>query len=329
LSALASGSEIVLYDGTIGGPETLWEFVSRECITVFGTNPGFLQYCADAGFRPKDHLPLSHLRAILSTGSVLFDRQFDWVRQHVKELPLQSISGGTDIIGCFVLGNPNLPVYRGEIQCKSLALDVQARHESAQNSRGAPGSLVCANPFPSRPLGFYGDDTGERFHDAYFSQHVGVWTHGDSCEFTDRGTARIHGRSDGVLNVRGIRIGPAEIYGILQDIPEIRDAMAAEQRVGAGFGGSRLVLLVRLRSGLELDRPLALRIKRELSRRGSQAHVPSVIAQVEEFPITHNGKRSEKAVRDAVNRRPVSNIDALANPHCLDALSRHPALREP
>jgi acetoacetyl-CoA synthetase len=326
LSALASGTEIVLYDGPVGDPETLWRLVAHERVTVFGTNPGFLQYCADAGFSPAEHLALPALRAILSTGSILFDRQYDWVRQHVKALPLQSISGGTDIIGCFVLGNPNLPVYRGEIQCKSLGLDVTARPQEG-TPRRETGELVCANPFPSRPLGLFGDESGERFHRAYFSQNLGVWTHGDFVEFTAEGTARIHGRSDGVLNIRGIRIGPAEIYRILQEIPEVRHAMAIEQTVKPGPGGSRLVLLLVLQSGLTLDRALTLRIKREISRRGSQAHVPAVIAQVDELPMTHSGKHSEAAARDTLNRRRISNLEALKNPDCLEALRNHAALR--
>ncbi len=327
LSALASGAEIVLYDGSVGAPETIWRLVSEERVTVFGTNPGFLQYCADAGFSPARNVSLQHLRAILSTGSVLFDRQFDWVREHVKALPLQSISGGTDIIGCFLLGNPNLPVYRGELQCRSLGFDVQARMGEDDSRRsGQVGELICTNPFPSRPLGLYGDDSNGGFHRAYFSQNPGVWTHGDFIEFTERGTARIHGRSDGVLNIRGVRIGPAEIYRILQGIAEIREAMAVEQVIKPGPEGSRLVLFVVLQAGLTLDKALILRIKRELSRHGSQAHVPAVIAQVDELPTTHSGKRSEKAAHAALNGQPVSNIEALKNPDCLEALVRHPAL---
>jgi acetoacetyl-CoA synthetase len=327
LSALASCAEIVLYDGPVGEPDTLWRIVSQERVTVFGTNPGFLQYCADAGFRPAEHFPLPDLRAVLSTGSILFDKQYDWVRQHVKLLPLQSISGGTDIIGCFVLGNPNLCVYRGESQCKSLGLDVQAWQQDGPGRLGETGELICANPFPSRPLGLYGDPDGERFHRAYFSQNAGMWTHGDFIEFTPRGTARMQGRSDGVLNVRGIRIGPAEIYRILQELPEIQEAMAIEQVLSPGPEGSRLVLLVVLRRGLTLERALILRIKRELSRRGSPAHVPAVIAQVEELPMTHSGKRSERAAYNALNGRQVSNFEALRNPGCLDALKQHPALQ--
>ncbi len=178
LSALASGVEIVLFDGAVTSPKTLWDIVCDERVNVFGTSPAYLKLCQNLGFRPDREL--SALRAILSTGSILYDEQFDWVEANVKRVPVQSISGGTDIIGCFVLGSPNLPVWRGEAQCRSLGLDVQAIGQP----NGAYGELVCGNPFPSRPLGFWGDTDGTRFHSAYFSQHPGFWTHGDFISFT-------------------------------------------------------------------------------------------------------------------------------------------------
>jgi acetoacetyl-CoA synthetase len=188
------------------------------------------------------------------------------------------------------------------------------------------GELVCANPFPSRPVGYLDDPAGLRLHGAYFAQNEGLWTHGDLVEFTATG-ARVHGRSDGVLNVRGVRVGPAEIHSVLEAFDEIVSAMAVEQRAPAEPGGTRLVLLVVLRAGLTLERPLTLRIKRELSQRRSMAHVPAVIAQVSDIPVTLNGKRSTRAARDAVNGDPVANREALRNPECLDAIAVHPALR--
>ena len=323
LSALASEAELVLYDGPIEGPETLWRLVAAERVTVFGTNPAYLQFCEEAGFAPGHTFDLAALRAVLSTGSILYERQYDWVRDHVYDLPLQSISGGTDIIGCFVLGNPNLPVYRGEAQCRSLGLDVRALPPAGELT--APiGELICTNPFPSRPLGFHGDDARSRFHEAYFSQNRGVWTHGDLIEFTRQGGARLHGRSDGVLNIRGIRVGPAEIYRILQDIPEVVEAMAVEQQAEEELGGARMVLLVVLRKGVVLDGRLVARIRSELARRGSNAMQPARIAQVDELPVTHSGKRSEAAARDAVNGRRIGNREALRNPECLEAIARHP-----
>jgi acetoacetyl-CoA synthetase len=329
LSALASGVELVLYDGPLEEPGTFWRIVTEECVTVFGTNPAYLHFCEEAGFCPGRMFDLSALRAVLSTGSILYPHQYDWVRDRVKvAMPLQSISGGTDIIGCFVLGNPNLTVQRGEAQCRSLGLDVRSLPPS--DDPGAPiGELVCANPFPSRPLGFHGDADGARFHAAYFAQNPGFWTHGDLIEATPHGGWRLHGRSDGVLNVRGIRIGTAEIYRILGDIEEILEAMAVEQQAEEEPGGTRMVLLVVLREGLMLDDALAKHIRSELARCGTPAFVPARIAQVEAVPVTFNGKRSEAAARDAVNGRPVRNRDALQNPECLDAIAKHPVLRSP
>lgn len=329
LSALASGVEIVLYDGPLEGPDTFWRIVAEERVTVFGTNPAYLHFCEHARFSPGRMFDLSALRTVLSTGSILHADQYDWVREQVKmAMPLQSISGGTDIIGCFVLGNPNLPVHRGEAQCRSLGLDVRSLpppdHPEAQI-----GELVCANPFPSRPLGFHGDADGTRFHAAYFAQNPGFWTHGDLIEATPRGGWRLHGRSDGVLNVRGIRVGAAEIYRILDDIDEVLEAMAVEQQAEEEPGGTRMVLLVVLREDLVLDNTLTKHIRSELVRCGSPAFVPARIAQVKALPLTFNGKPSEAAARDAVNARPVRNRDALQNPACLDAIAMHPVLRAP
>jgi acetoacetyl-CoA synthetase len=323
LSALASGVELVLYNGLIEGPDTLWRLVAAERVTVFGTNPAYLQYCEVAGFAPGHTFDLAALRAVLSTGSILFEGQYDWVRDYVSDLPLQSISGGTDIIGCFVLGNPNLPVYRGEAQCRSLGLDVRSLSPPGEMDASV-GELICANPFPSRPLGFHNDDAHSRFHEAYFTQNRGVWTHGDLIEFTPEGGARLHGRSDGVLNISGIRVGPAEIYRILQDISEVAEAMAVEQQAEDELGGARMVLLVVLRTGVVLDDRLAARIRSELARRGSNVLQPARIAQVDELPVTHSGKRSEAAARDAVNGRRIRNREALRNPECLEAIARHP-----
>jgi acetoacetyl-CoA synthetase len=333
LSALASGVEIVTYDGPIASVDTLWRLVAEERVDVFGTSPAYLKMCEDAGLVPSREFDLSALRAMMSTGAILFDAQFEWVRDNVKPLRLQSISGGTDILGCFVLGNPNLPVYAGEAQCKSLAFDVQAWRDGARTQ--GTGELVCANPFPSRPLGFLNDQDGERFHKAYFSANPGVWTHGDQIELPPEGTARMHGRSDGVLVVRGINVGPGEIYGVLNDIPEIREGIVVQQRMrdaanadGPGNPvGERLVLLVTLKPGARLSGPLIARIRRDLVRRTSAAHVPDVIAAVDDLPVTHSGKLTEAAVRNAVNGLDVTNAAALRNPASLDAIRAHPALQ--
>ena len=330
LSALACGTTVVLYDGSVSFPEqdALLQVLARERVTVFGTSPAYVQFLRDGGIVPRERADLSRLRAMQSTGSILFDEFYDWVRDAIGPIPVQSISGGTDIVGCFVLGNPLRPVWRGESQGVSLAMDVRAFVDGEARRVGV-GELVCVAPFPSRPVGLLNDPDGGRFHDAYFAEHDGVWTHGDYIELTDRGTARILGRSDGTLNVRGVRIGPAEIYRVVQTIPGVREAMAIEQAAPREPGGSRLVLLVVLAPGTELDRALTLRMKKELSQRASPNHVPAVIAQVEALPTTHSGKRSERAARDAINGREVVNAAALKNPELLDALRAHPALQVP
>ncbi|MGY1708531.1 acetoacetate--CoA ligase [Geodermatophilus sp. SYSU D00758] len=320
LSALAVGAHVVSYDGPVSGPGTLWELVAGHGVTVLGTSPAYLQLCQDAGYRPADRVDLSRLRAVLSTGAVLHDWQFDWVAAAVGPVPLQSISGGTDIIGCFVLGDPEAPVRRGRCQTRSLGLDVAAVDGDGAEVVGAVGDLVCRNPFPSRPLGFLRDPDGARFRAAYFSEHPGTWTHGDLVEFDADGSARLHGRSDGVLNVDGVRIGPSEIYTVLRGLPEVADAMAVEQRDPGRPGAARMVLLVVPREGAAVDRELARRIRRTLRERASAAHVPALVVGVPELPHTHNGKRSERAARDAVNGDPVANASALRSPGCLDAI---------
>jgi acetoacetyl-CoA synthetase len=323
LSALACRATIILYDRPITHPSTLWSLIAQHHVNVFGTNPAYLKMCESAGYVPINHNRFEALRAILSTGSILHDAQYDWVIRQVKRLPIQSISGGTDIIGCFVLGNPLLPVWRGEAQCRSLGLDVAAADDTPI---GEIGELVCRNPFPSRPLGFFGDPAGCRFHDAYFSQHPGIWTHGDRISFTSHGTARLHGRSDGVLNVRGIRIGTAEIYASLQDIPELLDVMAIEQELPDTPAGGRIVLLVVLPEGMELTNELVLRLRRQIAQRTAAVYVPGAILAVSALPTTHSGKRSETAARDALNGRPVRNSAALRNPECLAEIAGHPGL---
>jgi acetoacetyl-CoA synthetase len=325
LSALASGSAIVVYDGPLTGPETLWRLVSEEKVSVFGTSPPYLQLCEDSGFSPQRQVALPNLRAVLSTGSILHDWQYDWIRDHVGRLPVQSMSGGTDILGCFVLGNPNLPVRRGHIQCRSLGLDVQALPSEATPSGSGIGELVCRNPFPSRPVGFLGADR-RQFHEAYFEQNPGVWTHGDLIEFDGSGQARMHGRSDGVVHVRGIRVGPAEIYRALRNVPEVREAMVVEQQASDVRGQPRLVLLVVLREPGTLDGRLTVRLRRAIAQYASPAHVPELVVQVPEVPTTHSGKPSERAARDAVNGVPAGNIEALSNPRSLDGIRRAVAL---
>ncbi len=326
LSALAVGSEIVLFDGPVTSADRLWRIVADERVTMFGTSPAYLQICERSGWRPGDDFDFSALRAMFSTGSILYPRQQEWVWTQVKPLHIQSISGGTDIVGCFVLGNPNLPAYSAECQSRSLGLDVRSLDAQTE---GSVGELVCANPFPSRPLGILGDVDGRRFHKAYFSQNPRLWTHGDLIEFTPEGSARMHGRSDGVLNIRGIRIGPAELYRVLADFPEISESMAVEQHSADEPGGARLVLLLVLKEGEVLSNELAARIKRELGSRRSAAHVPAAILAVDQLPTTFSGKRSERSARDALSGLPIVNAGALRNPESLDPLKAWAARRVP
>ncbi|MBK0390998.1 acetoacetate--CoA ligase [Ramlibacter algicola] len=322
LSALASGVEIVTYDGPVDSVERLWELVARHRVHVFGTSPGYLKMGEDAGFEAS-RLDLSALRAVLSTGAVLHERQFHWVTRCVKDVPVQSISGGTDILGCFVLGHPGLPVRPGFAQARSLGLDVQSWN--AGRPAAGIGQLVCTNPFPSRPLGFLGDADGSRFHAAYFAQNAGVWTHGDLVEFDAAGGARLHGRCDGVLNVRGTKFHPGEVVRVLTGVPGIADAMV----VGREAPEPQVVALVVLAKGTELTPALAALLRQEVRQALTTAHVPDVLLEVRDLPVTHNGKYSEAAARAALEGRDVVNLTALRNPQCLDAIRRRAAPQPP
>ncbi|GAB1690923.1 acetoacetate--CoA ligase [Krasilnikovia sp. M28-CT-15] len=322
LSALGAGCRIVLSDRALSGPETLWELAAEQGVTVLGTSPAYLQLCQDAGYRPRDAVDLTALRAVLSSGAVLHDWQFDWVADAVGDLPLQSISGGTDIIGAFVLGHPELPVRRGRIQARGLGMDVAAVDAQGRELVGEAGELVCRNPFPSRPVAFLRDLNGARRHAAYFAANPGMWTHGDVIEFDPDGSSRLHGRSDGVLNVDGVRIGPTEIYAVLRQITGVRDAMAVEQRHPTVPGATRLTLLVVLEDGVQPSADLARSIRTSLRRQASAAHVPSLILPVPALPLTHNGKKSERAARYVLDGEPVANLTALRNPDSVDGIAR-------
>jgi acetoacetyl-CoA synthetase len=329
LTALASGAAIVTWDGPVASVDTLWALAARERVTVFGTSPPYLRMCEDAGLAPGRACDLSALRAVLSTGSVLQDAQHHWFRRAVGDLPLQSISGGTDILGCFVLGNPLLPVHAGEAQCASLGLDVQARADDG--SRAATGQLVCANPFPSRPLGFFGDADGSAFHAAYFARHAGLWSHGDLVTIGAHGGVRLHGRLDGVLNVRGIKVAPGAVEQALAADPAVADALVV-QRGGDGCVAGLLVLA----PGAVLDGQLAARLRTAVATRLSAAHVPDRLLDVPALPATHNGKLSHAAARAAVEHPaavggleglPGVHLAALRNPQSLAAIRAHPALQ--
>jgi acetoacetyl-CoA synthetase len=318
VSGLACEATLVLFDGSPfhPGPERLFELAAAERINVFGTSAKYIDAVKKSGYRPKDKLDLAPLRAILSTGSPLLPESFDFVYEAIKDdLLLGSISGGTDIVSCFVLNSPLLPVRRGEIQCRGLGMAVDVWDDTGRPVRGAKGELVCTKPFPVMPVGFWNDPDGERYHNAYFGRFAGVWCHGDYAELTESGGIMIHGRSDAVLNPGGVRIGTAEIYRQVEQIDEVLEALC----VGQNWEGDvRVVLFVRLRPGLQLDDALRERIKKRIRDNTTPRHVPAKIVQVSDVPRTLSGKIVELAVRDVIHGREVKNTEALANPEALD-----------
>jgi acetoacetyl-CoA synthetase len=317
VSALACGTTIVLYDGspTYPGPQALWDLAERERVTVFGVSPRYLASIAKADYVPRAHHALTAMRMLISTGSPLTDEGFRHVYEHVKaDLHLVSMSGGTDLISCFVLGNPNLPVWPGEIQCKGLGMAVDVFDEAGQPLSGAKGELVCTAPFPSCPIGFWDDPGDVRFRSAYFERFPGTWAHGDFAEITSHGGFVIHGRSDAVLNPGGVRIGTAEIYRQLETIDEVAEAVCIGQ---AWDGDTRVVLFVMLKPGATFGDALCSRIRARIRAHASPRHMPAVIVAVPDIPRTRSGKIAELAVRDVVHGRPVKNTAALANPEAL------------
>ncbi len=323
VSALASGATIVLYDGAPmppHAPDALWTMAAEEKITVFGTSAKFLALSEKAGMRPIASHDLTSLRAILSTGSPLAPGSYDYVYRDVRaNLMLASISGGTDIISCFALGNPMLPVWRGELQCRGLGMAVDVFDDGGRPTTGSPGELVCTRPFPSMPVAFWNDPNGVKYRAAYFSRFPDVWCHGDWAEITEHDGVVISGRSDATLNPGGVRIGSAEIYRQVEQLDEVMESIVVAQRLTvAGEADERLVLFVRLRDGLTLDDDLRTKIRSHIRDHTSPHHVPKVITQVADIPRTISGKITEIAVREVIHGRPVKNIDALANPEALE-----------
>ena len=317
VSALASRATIVLYDGSPGHPDlgALWRLAERTGITHFGTSPKFLSACAGAGLVPREEADLRQFRALLSTGAPLVPEQFDWIYRDVHDnLQLASISGGTDIIGCFLGGNPLSPVRRGELQCAQLGMDVQAWSPEGEPLIGECGELVCTRPFPSLPTEFWDDPDGAKYRAAYFGEFPGVWTHGDFVEMTAAGGAIIYGRSDTTLNPGGVRIGTAEIYRAVENLPGIADAIVVGRPVA---GDVEVVLCVKMADGVAFSDALANQICQAIRSATTPRHVPRHVLPVADIPYTISGKKVEKAVLAAITGRPVQNRDALANPESL------------
>ena len=332
MSSLAVGATVVLYDGAPLAPHaaSLWDMAQEERVTVFGTSAKYLALIEKEGLEPARTHDLSSLRAILSTGSPLAPPSFDYVYAKVKrDVQLSSISGGTDIISCFALGNPTGPVWRGELQARGLGMAVDVFDETGHPVRGEPGELVCTKPFPSMPVAFWNDPDGTKYRSAYFERYPGVWRHGDWAQLTEHGGLIITGRSDATLNPGGVRIGTAEIYRQVEQLPEVMESLVVGQDVVTANGAIdvRIVLFVRLRPNAVLDESLLDRVRRQIRDGTSPHHVPKVIVQVADIPRTISGKITELAVRDVIHGRPVKNTDAMANPEALALFRDLPELK--
>jgi acetoacetyl-CoA synthetase len=327
VSALAVGSGVVLYDGSPFHPSgaALWDLIDETGVSIFGTSAKWISAVEKAGIVPRASHKLLKLRTILSTGSPLAPESYDYIYRQVKErVLLSSISGGTDIISCFALGNPLLPVYRGELQCRGLGMKVQILDDNGKPVRRQAGELCCTAPFPSMPIGFWNDPDGRKYHEAYFDKFPNIWCHGDLAELTENDGIIIHGRSDATLNPGGVRIGTAEIYRQVEKLDEVLESIA----IGQDWDNDvRVVLFVRLRPGVELDEELQGRIRKLIRDNTTPRHVPARIIAVPDIPRTISGKLVELAVRNVVHGRPVKNTDALANPEALEHFRDRAELR--
>jgi acetoacetyl-CoA synthetase len=328
VTGLASGATLLLYDGSPFHPtgNILFDFAATERCDFFGTSAKFIDACNKAGLKPIETHDLKHLKTIASTGSPLLPEGFDYVYSHIrKDVCLSSISGGTDIVSCFVLGNPTGPVWRGEIQARGLGMGVEVWNDEGKPVIAEKGELVCTKPFPSMPVGFWNDPDGAKYKKAYFERFENIWCHGDYAEITHHGGVVIYGRSDAVLNPGGVRIGTAEIYRQVEQLPEVVESIV----IGQDWQGDvRVVLFVRLKEGLTLDDALSDKIKRQIRANTTPRHVPARILQVSDIPRTKSGKITELAVRDMVHGRPIKNKEALANPEALELYKDRAELRE-
>ncbi|HVV97140.1 MAG TPA: acetoacetate--CoA ligase [Rhodanobacteraceae bacterium] len=318
VSGLAVGATLILYDGSPSHPDgnALWDLADEVGISVFGTSAKWISAIEKAGVKPRETHKLLSLKTILSTGSPLAPESYDYVYRDVKErVLLASISGGTDIISCFALGNPLLPVYRGELQCRGLGMKVEILDENGNAVREQKGELACAAPFPSMPVFFWNDPDGAKYRSAYFSRIPNVWCHGDHALLTEHDGVVIYGRSDATLNPGGVRIGTAEIYRQVEQIEEVLESIAVGQHWD---NDERVILFVRLREGATLDDALRERIRKRIRENTTPRHVPAKIVAIADIPRTISGKITEIAVRDTINGLPVKNTDALANPEALE-----------
>jgi len=327
-SSLACGATVMLYDGSpfYPAPDSLFQYAESEKINVFGTSAKYLSALEKSGAKPVQTHDLHALKTILTTGSPLLPETFDYVYRDIKnDLQLSSISGGTDIISCFALGSPILPVNRGGLQCRGLGMKVAVYDENGNSVVNKPGELVCEAPAPSMPVCFWKDPDNRRYIGAYFERFPGVWAHGDHAELTDSGGMIIYGRSDAVLNPGGVRIGTAEIYRQVEKLDEVLESIAVGQE---WQGDERIVLFVKLRENIRLTGDLIARIQTQIRENTTPRHVPAKVIQVSDIPRTINGKIVELAVRNVIHKRPVANIEALANPEALELYRDLPQLAD-
>lgn len=331
MSGLASGATLLLYDGApfAGGGNLLFDFAQQTRMTHLGISAKFIDTALKSGLCPASTHDLESLRVVFSTGSPLSPEGFRWVYGHLKpRVLLASISGGTDIVSCFVLGNPVLPVHAGEIQCRGLGMAVAVFDAQGRSVVGQKGELVCTRPFPAMPVGFWNDPQGTKYQAAYFQRYARVWCHGDYAELTPRGGVLIHGRSDATLNPGGVRIGTAEIYRQVEQLPEVLESLVIGQDwPPENPSDVRIVLFVKLEAGRVLDVALRQRIAQRIREEASPRHVPAVVVQVTDIPRTRSGKIVELAVRQVVHGQSVHNLEALANPEALEQFRNRPELK--
>ncbi len=327
VSGLASGATLVLYDGspTYPSPDSLFELAEKEKISIFGTSAKFIDAVAKSGVKPIEKYRLQNLKTITSTGSPLSPEGFEFVYKHIKkDVLLSSISGGTDIVSCFVLGDPTLPVYQGEIQRLGFGLKVEVFNDIGKPVIKEKGELVCTRPFPSMPVKFWNDKGNKKYAAAYFSKFKNVWCHGDFMEVTERGTAIIYGRSDATLNPGGVRIGTAEIYRQVEKLEWVLESIIVGQE---WEGDTRLVLFVKIRDGLELSQDRVNEIKQAIRTNTTPRHVPAKVLSVTDIPRTKSGKIVELAVRDTIHGRAIKNLEALANPEAIEHFKNRAELK--
>ena len=327
-SSLAVGATLVLFDGNVFSPDpgVLWKMAQDEKITIFGTSAGYIAALKNTGIRPGKEYDLSHLKIILSTGSPLSEEDFEYVYKEIKEdIQLSSIAGGSDLNGCFALGNPMGPVYSGEIQCKGLGMKVEAFDEGGQSLINQQGELVCTAPFPSMPIYFWDDLGNKKYHAAYFEEYPNVWTHGDFVKITQNGAVIIYGRSDATLNPGGVRIGTADIYSEVEQFDEVQDSVVVGQK---WKNDVRVILFVKMVGCVELTEALKKKIKGAIRANVSPRHVPAKVLSVPDVPYTHNMKKVELAVKKVIHNQEVKNKDSLRNPESLDHYAGLKALEE-